>query len=146
MKAKIIAKCEDGHEMPTRFTTRPRNCGWVCNGCRAHHGPTPGFEFYTCTVCDKDYCNNCFALVETIIKPDTAFGEDPNVIKEKQIVYSKSNNCYAQVKEFNADTHIYTVRLMDPTESKTEKIVKSNHDDLSKFILINVKGINPSNE
>ena len=67
LKAKIEAKCQNGHVMPERFTTRPRNCGWVCNGCREHHSATPGFEFYTCTICDQDFCNKCFHLVETVI-------------------------------------------------------------------------------
>jgi len=68
--------------MPNKFTTRPRNLSWSCNGCRASHGPTPGFEFYTCIECDQDFCNNCFDKVETKIGPIT-LGEDPNVIKEK---------------------------------------------------------------
>lgn len=59
------------------YETRPRGCGWNCNGCRASHKAKPGFKMYTCVPCDQDWCPNCFAMVmqnRTTLK--SAFMED----------------------------------------------------------------------
>tara|TARA_B110000285_G_scaffold152281_1_gene170017 strand:- start:772 stop:1167 length:396 start_codon:yes stop_codon:yes gene_type:complete len=92
LKAKVEAKCTNGHVL-TLSAQRPRRCGWSCDWCRASHSADPGFAFYCCAQCDQDTCPNCFHNVETVIEK-AKDGEDPNIIKEKQILFSKKHNCY----------------------------------------------------
>ena len=104
-------------------TTRPRNLSWSCDNCRASHGPTPGFAFYTCLSCDQDFCPKCFEKVEKVIKTEKLKQEDPNQFKEKQIVFSNKCNKYVQIKKFDKETQQYTCRIIDPKikeESKNE--------------------------
>jgi hypothetical protein len=53
---------------------RENGLDWGCDGCGVVYPCKPGFSFYTCLKCDKDWCPNCFHLAGIPIPKKTEDG------------------------------------------------------------------------
>ena len=74
---------------------------------------------------------------------------DPNIIQEKQIWYSKKHNQYVKIKKFDEEAHLYDCQIIDPKTTEKEKKENSDqikHDDLQRFIRVNLKCIRAKSE
>jgi hypothetical protein len=79
------ARCGGRGGGPTHvMTLASLNRGWGCDGgCGGGRSAWPrDVLYYTCEICNMDYCPNCFHKVETIvvIKKNNV-EEDPDVFK-----------------------------------------------------------------
>jgi len=66
--------CQDCTQQMQLSHHRENGLDWACDGCGVVYPCKPGFSFYTCLKCDKDWCPNCFHLAGIPIPKKTEDG------------------------------------------------------------------------